>query len=332
MVTLRDGIPTRNITLIALLDSGGSATLVRSNFVTNHTQYQAKRELTWNTPGGTLMTKTKACATLTFPECNPNWLVNWSLHVSPDLGAYDMIIGRDLLQSLGIDIWFSDQTIRWDNGSKMDFRSLEQCRSGRQVRSLEKTLEEEIKHLRQQGILQEDSPDKWQAALFNVPIREHSPRRVYTTRSNIQQDVLPTQTDRTTIGTASASSTRHQQRSTLQSPSRWRYNPTPMGLRTSPSVFQRTAGIIASSSEDDEQTTTHRVPATAGTIEINGHATTVIRPRPPAHPPWEHSTTAAELWAIDETAVRLKHLTRQTRKPRPKKTAKRKHNRPNGPR
>ena len=42
-------------------------------------------------------------------------MIEWDFHVADNLGAYDMIIGRDLLQFLGIDIKFSNQTIVWDN-------------------------------------------------------------------------------------------------------------------------------------------------------------------------------------------------------------------------
>jgi hypothetical protein len=35
--------------------------------------------------------------------------------VTKDLGAYDMILGRDLLTDLGIDIRFSTNTVEWDD-------------------------------------------------------------------------------------------------------------------------------------------------------------------------------------------------------------------------
>ena len=35
--------------------------------------------------------------------------------MAPDLGSYDMIIGRDLLKFLQIDILFSKETVSWDN-------------------------------------------------------------------------------------------------------------------------------------------------------------------------------------------------------------------------
>jgi hypothetical protein len=41
-------------------------------------------------------------------------MIEWDLYVVPDMGAYDMIIGRDLLMDLGIDIRFSTNTVIWD--------------------------------------------------------------------------------------------------------------------------------------------------------------------------------------------------------------------------
>jgi hypothetical protein len=46
-----------------------------------------------------------------------NRLIEWDVHVTKSLGAYDMIIGRDLLEFLGIDVKFSDMTVEWGNAS-----------------------------------------------------------------------------------------------------------------------------------------------------------------------------------------------------------------------
>jgi hypothetical protein len=40
-------------------------------------------------------------------------MIEWYLDVVPDMGAYGMIIGRDLLMDLGIDIRFSNNTVHW---------------------------------------------------------------------------------------------------------------------------------------------------------------------------------------------------------------------------
>jgi hypothetical protein len=41
-------------------------------------------------------------------------MIEWNLYVVPDMGAYDMIIGQDLLMNLGIDIRFSTNAVIWD--------------------------------------------------------------------------------------------------------------------------------------------------------------------------------------------------------------------------
>ncbi len=49
----------------------------------------------------------------TVPELQDSHLIEWDLHVTKDLGAHDVIIGRDLLEFLKIDIKFSTQTVEW---------------------------------------------------------------------------------------------------------------------------------------------------------------------------------------------------------------------------
>jgi hypothetical protein len=44
--------------------------------------------------------------------------------VAENMGAYDMIIGRDILSFLKINICFSDQVVIWD-GSEMPFKPVE---------------------------------------------------------------------------------------------------------------------------------------------------------------------------------------------------------------
>jgi len=57
----------------------------------------------------------------TMPELHDDRLIEWNLHVAKSLGSYDMIIGRDLLQFLEIDIRFSDEMVEWD-GVEMPFK------------------------------------------------------------------------------------------------------------------------------------------------------------------------------------------------------------------
>jgi hypothetical protein len=48
------------------------------------------------------------------PELHDDRMIEWEFHVTPSLGGYDMIIGRDVLEDLGIDLKFSAHEIEWD--------------------------------------------------------------------------------------------------------------------------------------------------------------------------------------------------------------------------
>lgn len=55
-------------------------------------------------------------------------MIEWDLHVPEGFGAYDMIIGRDILSGLGIKFDFTDVPMEWGNMSipMKDTSSLEQ--------------------------------------------------------------------------------------------------------------------------------------------------------------------------------------------------------------
>jgi hypothetical protein len=44
-------------------------------------------------------------------------MIQWYLHVSSNLGVYDMIIGRDMLSALGIKFDFTTMSIEWEHAS-----------------------------------------------------------------------------------------------------------------------------------------------------------------------------------------------------------------------
>ena len=68
------------------------------------------------TAAGVIATNTKTEKNFIFPELHANKLINQSLHVVDlNINCYDMIIGSDLISSLGIDIHGADMTIHWDN-------------------------------------------------------------------------------------------------------------------------------------------------------------------------------------------------------------------------
>ncbi len=105
------------ITIKVLLDSGASESVIKEKHCKNLRVKKDSKKTTWTTPGGTLTTSKVVKAEFTLPELQDDKLIEWNWHVVKDLGSYDAIIGRDLMQFLGIDILFSDQTVKWGNAT-----------------------------------------------------------------------------------------------------------------------------------------------------------------------------------------------------------------------
>jgi hypothetical protein len=110
------GDKTKNIILQCLLDSGASSSLITEEYVKNmHARFSKGKHTTWISPAGEMMT-TSVCQTrFAIPEFHRDRIIEWKLHVAKNLGAYDMILGRDVLSGLGIKFNFADNTIEWDN-------------------------------------------------------------------------------------------------------------------------------------------------------------------------------------------------------------------------
>jgi len=54
------------------------------------------------------------------PEFHKHRVVEWEMYVdetASSLSTYDMIIGRDLMESIGLDLLFSENLMRWDNAT-----------------------------------------------------------------------------------------------------------------------------------------------------------------------------------------------------------------------
>jgi len=110
------------VTIKALLDSGASETIVDQKFAKKlRIKKSQSTGTTWSTPGGDMHTNQMVKAQFTIPELHDDRLIEWNMHVTKTIGAYDMIIGRDILEFLKIDIRFSDKTIVWDR-AEMPFK------------------------------------------------------------------------------------------------------------------------------------------------------------------------------------------------------------------
>ena len=105
--------------LRVLLDSGCSGTMVNKNFLKKLRTKSAK-EQSWTTKSGTFTTSGKCKVSFSFPEFDANREIEWDVHVDQSdssQSTYDMIVGRDLLEALGIDLLFSEKMMNWDGAT-----------------------------------------------------------------------------------------------------------------------------------------------------------------------------------------------------------------------
>src|SRR5512145_1121710 len=119
----RKGKP-KPVTLVALLDSGASSTLITEKYTKKLKLKQTNKGNVWTTPAGNLKTS-KSCRTqITIPEFYDNRLIEWEFHVTKSMGAYDMIIGRDMLDDLGFILNFDEHVVTWEHAS-VPFKDME---------------------------------------------------------------------------------------------------------------------------------------------------------------------------------------------------------------
>ena len=106
-------------TVRVLFDSGSSGCLINHKFTTRLKNISS-HESQWTTKSGMFITKRKCKVELILPELHRDKHITWPMHVdeSDNIAAkYDVIIGRDLLQGVGIDLLFSTQEIQWSNAT-----------------------------------------------------------------------------------------------------------------------------------------------------------------------------------------------------------------------
>ena len=98
----------------ALLDSGTTSTLILKRYVNRASPkaYKAPVKTTWLTRGGTFVTRSKRLLEFSFPEFSTDKTISWVCHVDDNTeytsNLYDMIIGTDLMEELGISLKFDE--------------------------------------------------------------------------------------------------------------------------------------------------------------------------------------------------------------------------------
>jgi hypothetical protein len=103
--------------LRVLFDSGCGATLINKRFV-RHWKKTESKSTKWSTKGGSFKTKRKCEIEFTLPAFHENRKITCSAYVDEshyESSNNDMIIGRDLLHPLGINLLFDTAEISWDN-------------------------------------------------------------------------------------------------------------------------------------------------------------------------------------------------------------------------
>ena len=99
-----------------LLDTGSSGCILLNEFTTGYGAVKAETTK-WMTKGGIYQTTKKCKLPFKLVEFDMQTTVNWEFHVDEtsksESSNYDMIVGRDLLGELGMDICFSTSTIHW---------------------------------------------------------------------------------------------------------------------------------------------------------------------------------------------------------------------------
>ena len=100
----------------SLVDSGASEYIPTKAKTDKLPVKKTDQEQHWSAANGILTTNTQKATSFSLPELHTNKLINQSIHVVDlTIDRYDMIIGCDLIISIGIDINGADMTIHLDD-------------------------------------------------------------------------------------------------------------------------------------------------------------------------------------------------------------------------
>ena len=102
-----------------LLDSGSSESIILNEFIVGLKKQKSRFTQQWLTKGGTFHTDARCAVPFYIVDFSTQKRITWTFHVDsqskPSSMGYDMIIGRDLLYKIGIDIKFSSGTLKWED-------------------------------------------------------------------------------------------------------------------------------------------------------------------------------------------------------------------------
>ena len=101
-------------TIKILFDSGASSTIVAKDVIGN-IKTTTNSQQQWNTAGGMATTTEKATIQFNLPEFYAKTIIQKEVHIFSTTRNYDMIIGRDLMTELGINLDFFHQKVKWQD-------------------------------------------------------------------------------------------------------------------------------------------------------------------------------------------------------------------------
>ena len=110
--------------LSVLFDSGSSHSMIIERVVDKQQWKRMRNPVGFESCNGAFELQYKTDVILSFPELNAHRVITWQCYVDErddnELG-YDMIIGRDLMTSIGIQIDFQNKMLKWD-GAELEMR------------------------------------------------------------------------------------------------------------------------------------------------------------------------------------------------------------------
>ena len=89
-------------TIKILLDSGASISILLKDVLYKPHRILKDIKIKWSTMAGTFNTTYEPEIILKLPELNPSTIIYPKFHLTNNLSNYDLILGRDILQELGI--------------------------------------------------------------------------------------------------------------------------------------------------------------------------------------------------------------------------------------
>ena len=149
VAAVRGGKKDRDIkynNLRCLVDSGSSDSLILKEFANT----LRKKNSVFDTGNGTMSTSHETKISFTLPEFSDKKIITWdkfNVGEKKNLGGYDMIIGRDICDAIGMDVRFSKSILEWE-GIQIPMRDFNRLRqynfSRKEFRMMIKEVKEPI--------------------------------------------------------------------------------------------------------------------------------------------------------------------------------------------